>query len=364
MKKLTNNIRKIKIIGILFFLLFFSLAPLPTKKALAWETWGSIPMGVGIETVKEQLLLFATSALQQASIKLSTQNIYMAVSGGSGGGVGFIVNWQATLNTDPIKEAAKYIESLSSSSTQGRGSSNYEVMDNNSLDPSVMANFEGVGEKGLAQYFQSPRFIDSANAQVSVSVSGGNYSATIANIGMGIASQATSTNKCAITYTSNPANMFADGTFKNFNKFISGNNDPWSYATCMQGVYQEKLDSLKKIAETQATAYGGFKGTASGGNTLYPGSLMLAKVANVENIGNQVIANAKGVQQVITSLVMKMGMDAMQNGIGNIKAQVEKGASNVSNKINSQAQNQVNNFGPGAMFGNSSMPSGLPGLGL
>jgi hypothetical protein len=239
-----------------------------------------------------------------------TQNVYMSVSGGSGGGgPKFIVDWQMTLETDPQKEAAIYIESMSSMSTQMRGSANYQ-------------SSEGAGR---------------------------NYMSGLGNIAGGITSQASISNKCPITFTASTTTMFSDGTFKNFSKFMSGVNDPWSYQTCMQNAYLEKLASLQRIAEVKAMANQGFIGSPG-----YPGILIKEKMANVENMGNQVIANANGIAEVISSMVMKMTMDAMNNGIGNVQAQVQKGAVNVSGKLNVQTQNQVNNFGPGAMFGNGS----------
>jgi len=306
----------LKIISLLLIFLFFFLAPLPGKKALAWETWGSIPMGVGMDKMIEQLMIVMTGAAKQAAIKMITEKVYSAVSGGSGGGgPKFIVNWQGALETDPQKEAAIFIESMSSMSTQMRGSANYQ-------------SSEGVG--------------------------GGNYMSGLSNIVSGITSQASSSNKCPVTYTGDPSNMFADGTFKNFSQYMSGNNDPWSYQTCMQKAYEDKLASLKEIAKTKATAYQGFIGTGQDGNVSYPGILVKEKMANVENMGNEVIANAKGLPEVITATVMKMGMDAMNNGIGNVQAQIQKNVTNVSDKINTQIQNQTKNFGPGALYGNSS----------
>jgi len=333
----------------LVLFLVLSLAPLPGGKALAWETWGSIPMGVGMTSIIDQLMIVITGAAQQASAKMSLQSTFAAVAGGGGGGgPKFITDWQGALETDPQAEAASYIESMSSNSTRMKDSSFYE-----SADDSAMVAFEGVGADGLAQYFRSPRFVDSASA-AGASASSGNYMASLKAIVQGITSQAASSNKCPLTYEGNPANMFADGTFKNFSKFMSGNNNPWSYQTCMQKAYEDKLASLKKIAEVQAGAYSGFKGTGTNGMVSYPGSLIKEKVANVEKMGNDIIANADGIAKVITSAVIKMGMDAMQNGIGNVKAQIQKNVTNVSNKATTQTQNQVEKYGPGALYGNPS----------
>lgn len=348
MKKITQNIRRVKIIGILFLVL--SLAPLPGEKALAWETWGSIPMGVGMTTVIDQLMIVITGAAQQASAKMSLQSTFAAVSGGGGGGgPKFITDWTAALETDAQEEAASYIESMSSNSTQMKGSSFYE-----SADDSAMVTFEGVGADGLAQYFRSPRFIDSASAQAEDRTESSNYAATLKDIGQGVTDQASNGNPCAVTYQGNPNNMFADGTFKNFSQFMSGNNNPWSYQTCIQKAYEDKLASLKEIAKTKAIAYQGFIGTGQNGMVSYPGSLIKERVANVEKMGNDIIANADGIAKVITSAVIKMGMDAMNNGIGNVKAQIQKNVTNVSNKATTQMQNQVDKYGPGAMYGNSS----------
>ena len=107
-KKLKNNFL-LKITFVLFFFLFFSLALLPGEKALAWETWGSIPMGVGMTEVIDQLKIVVTGAAQQAAIKMITEKVYSSVSGGSSGETKFIVSWEEALETDPQKEAASYI---------------------------------------------------------------------------------------------------------------------------------------------------------------------------------------------------------------------------------------------------------------
>ena len=313
MTKALKNILRTKIFGILFLALV--LVSFPERKAQAWETFVSNPIQSFLEEALKQLNIVVTGAAKQVAIKMITQNVYMSVSGGSeGGGARFIVNWQGALEDDPRKEAAIFIENMSSRSTQMRGSVNYK--------PS-----EGVG-------------------------GGKNYMASLGNIVESLTSQDASFNKCPVTYEGSPDNMFADGTFKNFSKFMSGNNNPWSYQTCMQNAYEEKLASLKEIAKTKAMAFSGFKGTEQGGNISYPGSLVFAKVANVEKMGFEAIANASGIGEVITSAVMKMAMDAMNNGIGNIQSQIQKGATNVSDKSDTQAQNKIDNFGPGALFGN------------
>jgi hypothetical protein len=320
MKKTTKNNLALKIISVLFFSLLLFFSPFPQRKASAWlDTLIPKFLLPPMDQLLQQLNVMMTGASKQAAIKMITQNVYNSVSGGGGGGPKFIVDWQMTLETDPQKQAAIYIESMSSMSTQMRGSVNYQ-------------SSEGVG---------------------------GNYMSGLSNIVGGITSQVSSSNKCPLTYTGNPANMFADGTFKNFSKFMSGVNNPWSYQSCMQNAYLEKLASLQKIAEIKAVANQGFIGSPG-----YPGILIKEKMANVENMGNQVIANANGIAEVITSAVMKMTMDAMNNGIGNVQAQIQKGAGNPLDKLNTQTQNQSNNFGPGAMFGNSSMPTPpeLPGL--
>lgn len=319
MQKITKNNLGIKIIWVLFFSLALFFSPFPQREASAWIDT-VIPKLIlpPMDELLKQLNIMMTGAAKQAAIKMITEQVYSAVSGGSGnGGTKFIVSWQSALEDDPQKEAAIYIESMSSSSTQMRGSSSYQ-------------SSEGTD---------------------------GNYMSGLSNIVKGISSQTSSSAKCTITYEGDPSNMFADGTFKNFSKFMSGPNDPWSYQTCMQNAYEVKLASLKEIAKAKAVAFSGFKGTESGGNMSYPGSLVFAKVANIENMGNQVIANANGIAEVITSAVMKMSMDAMNNGIGNVQEQIQKGASNPSDKSDTQTQNQVDNFGPGAIFGNPSMPN-------
>ncbi len=309
-KKLKNNfLLKILFVGFLALALFFS--PFPQRQASAWIDT-VIPKVIlpPMQTLLDQLQVMLTGALQQAAIKMISENVYSSISGGSGsGGTKFIVNWQTALETDPQKEAAIFIESMSSMSTQMRGSFNYK-------------SSEGVG---------------------------GNYMSGLGNIVGNITSQATNSNKCPIS-TITPGNLLSTKTFKPLESFT----DPWTYKNCMQATYEEKLNSLKEIATAQAIAYQGFKGTGSGGNISYPGSAVAAKMFNVENMGNEVIVNADGIAKVITSIVMKMGMDAMNNGIGNIQEQIQKGATNVSNKINTQVQNQTKNFGPGAMFGNFS----------
>lgn len=340
----------LKIIFVLFFSLVLSFLPLPQRKASAWiDTIIPKVITPPMQTLLDQLEVMLTGALQQAAIKMITENVYTSISGGSGsGGTKFIVNWKTALVTNPKKTTALYIEQLTKSSTRGKGGSSYEPASNSSV-----ANFEGVGKEGLAQYFRSPRFIDSASAQ-EASDSSEDYTSTLQELGQNIADEITNESPCTITYEGSPDDMFDDGTFKNFSKFISGVNNPWSYATCIENAAEENLEENKAVEEAQAIAYQGFKGSGSDGNISYPGSAVAAKLFNVENMGNEVIVNADGIAKVITSIVMKMGMDAINNGIGNVQEQTQKNISNTSDKSNAQTQNQVDNFGPGAVYGNSS----------
>lgn len=364
MKKTHQNNFGKKAIWVLLFALGLFFSPVSSKEASVWIDT-VIPKFIlpPMDEMLRQLNYIITGAAKQAAVKVITQNVYGIIGGQNGGGAMFIVNWQTALITNPIEEAAAYIDELSTRSTQMMGTYFYTQAAWSSYG--MAKNFEGVGKEGLAQYFQSPQFIESAQAQTYSSSSAnslggsGSYSAELQQIAKDIASEKTSPNKCVITYTGNPENMFEDGTFKKFSLFMTGVNNPWSYANCIEYAYEEKREQLEKIYSTRAMAYQGFTGTEQDGNTTYPGILAKELVANAEDLGNKVIASANGVAEVIVSSVMNMAMNAIQNGIGNIQAQVQRGVSNVSSKANSQTQNQIHNYGPGALYGNSSKPTSL-----
>jgi hypothetical protein len=351
-QQLIKTIPGVKIIWIVFFSLMLFFSPFPERKAEAWvDTFILKPIQSFLEEGLDQILVLATGAAKQAAVKMITVNVYSAVSGGSGGGgTKFITNWQDTLTAAPKKEASLYIEQLTKKSTQMKGSSLYK----SASSALIGAQFEGVGEEGLAEYFQSPRFVDSVSAQYDFADGSKDYAATLQEIGQNIVDEEEDEDPCDITYEDNNTGyIFEDGTFENFSTYMEGTNNPWSYEACVKNAYEEKLAELKKEAETKAVAYQGFVETGLNDMVSYPGILVKEKIANIENMGNEVIANANGLGEVIVSAVMKMGMDAMNKGIGNVQSQTQKKITDVSSKASSQVQNQVKTSGPGkALFGN------------
>jgi len=310
-----------KIIIIFFLILALSFSPVTAEKAYAWDAVLGETFGNLMRKMMDQIDAVIRGMMKQAAMMSINQLTVKLVAGGSNGPM-FIVNWQDYLLGQPQQRALAGSLLYLNDSLSGRGSSS-------GYRPAP--GFEGIGQNafsmGLGQYSNySGRLLEQTK------------SAIISNQGT-----------ARMTYQGNPSQMFAKGNFKDMSVFLSGINNPWAFQLNAQDKYQELLRREELIASTKANAGGGFTGLEKNGQTILPGSVARENLVNAQNLGNNIIANATSLPEIITGVVSKMATQLMTQGIGNIQAQVQKSIS-VQNRARFQMNAQINSGGPGALY--------------
>ncbi|MFA7319287.1 MAG: hypothetical protein WC022_01685 [Parcubacteria group bacterium] len=311
--KLAKNISTIFTIA-LFSLMFFSC---PAKTQAAFWPGVDPPIQRMLDTIYQTIQGIIMGAAKQAAVKMLNSQIDSLVSGnGSGGdGAAFITDWRDYLVIQPQNSTDTYMNSYLTKMTGGRGSSS------------------GYSSEGFS--------------------GAGNYASSIVQMEKNNMTQRGKIPQ--MTYQSDPSKMFNSGNFKNLELYLSGVNNPWAADIAFQNAYQRKLDEQTLMQQTRAIAYQGFKGTSSGTGddetVTYPGSLTKDSVANVENIGNNVIASAQSIPEVISSVVSQMITKAIQKGFDGIQKSVQNEDSS-QNKLDSGTNDSIANNGPGVLFGN------------
>lgn len=301
---------------LLLLTLFFS--PIQTPRANAWDAIPAALFKQLLENIQTQINGMILGMLKkQALANLNTQ-INSLVGGGVNGSPAFITNWQDYLFNDPANQTRAYMNDYLSRMTSGRGTySGY-----------ISEGFSGAG----------------AN----------NYLAELKQIGINsIKNNDSLDNVPKATYEGDPDQMFASGNFRNMSLYLSGTNNPWAFDVATQNAYQTKLDQAKEIQKNKSLAYQGFKGTGEKGfnsTITNPGSLIKEAVANVQNLGNNIIANANNPGEIIGAVVSQMITQSIQQGFSAVQRKAMQQNYSVQNKINDEINNTINTSGPGARF--------------
>jgi hypothetical protein len=150
-----------------------------------------------------------------------------------------------------------------------------------------------------------------------------------------------------VTMEMDPSQMFSAGNFKGFNQYLSGVNNPWAFNQAVEAEYRRKLEEEKNKAAVKAGAGQGFLGQEDAkGNTTYPGSLAMQNMANVQDIGNKIIADADQIPEVIVAIVSQMISRAMQQGFTEVKTKLNT----ETNQSNQKMMNSIKTSGPGGQF--------------
>lgn len=300
----------------LFVLLFFVFSFFPTHRSQA-ALWPAIDpiIKTALEKIQKQIDGMLLGAAKQASIKAIQQQMNSLIAGGSGsGGAMFVTDWKAYLVTQPQSQANLFINDYISQSLKGRGS----------LSSYVPAGFEGVGSNSsyLSQLEQGAKAITSNNPAQS-----------------------------QVTFTGDPSTMFAGpDPFKQLNLYLSGVNNPWAFNIDVQIKYQDELEKQKLIAQTKVIAGQGFPGKESNGMTIAPGSVIKDQLSKVQGMGLDMIANAQNLPEIITSAVSMTINQTIQQGIGNVQAQVNREIANAKAKAAAQMTQTIGTQGPGALY--------------
>jgi hypothetical protein len=290
-----------KILCMAILAVVFSLSPFHAPKAHA--LWGEIINAVLTEELAEiydEVQGVILGAQKQAAIQSLNNQVSDIVGGSSTDDSKVIGDYSDFIYDKPTEKTKLYVNDLIDQSLDERGSySGYEP------------NNEGFG-----------------------SSEGGNYYAQLKQITQDDIINPTDPK---VTYSGDPGqNMFSDGNLGKFLSYTSpyNINNSWNYESHFEYEYEKKLTKEQDAARTEAQAGGGYASTRQGDTIVTPGSLIGANMANVQDIGNNVIANAQHMPEIITSLVQQMITQTIQNGIGNAKQNAQR-----ENNQNQSSQN-------------------------
>ncbi len=353
-----------KIIFACFLSAALIFAPVQTHQADA--LWGEVlnaSLTTILQYIQNMIQGMMMGMMKQMATQMLNQDMGNMIGGSSTSNAKFITNWQDFMFTQPKQEADNYMNDYLSQLTKGRGSITGYIPNNNLGSSGLLSdNYEGVGN-GSFNYGMSQDDPEYASLIATAEAKGinlggvntGNAGNYMQQLVQGAKNSISDSTMPTPTYQGNPAqNLFSDGTFKNLNTYLSGINNPWAFNMNAEQKYQEQLTQNQQAAQAQAVAYQGFKGTSSGGTITNPGSLIKENMANVQDMGNKVLASANSMPEIITSVIQQIVTQSIQSGIGNAAANAQREVQNVQNQTAQQVQQQVQQNGPGAMFGNGS----------
>lgn len=302
----------------ILLLLAIIFSPFQAYKANAWD---AIPAQIFknlLENIQYEIRGMILGMLKKEAVSNLNNQINSLVGGGSNGSPAFITNWQDYLFDAPANQTRAYMNDYLSRMTSGRGT------------------YSGYTPEGFS------------------GASANNYLAELKQNGINsIENNDSLDNIPKTTYEGNPDQMFASGNFRNMSLYLSGTNNPWAFDIATQNAYQTKLDQAKEIQKNKSLAYQGFKGTGEKGSDstiTNPGSLTKEYVANVQNLGNNIIANASHPGEVISAVVSQMITQSIQQGFSAVQKKAMQQTYNVQNKITDEMNKAIENSGPGARF--------------
>ncbi|NTU67227.1 MAG: hypothetical protein HGB08_04905 [Candidatus Moranbacteria bacterium] len=298
-----------KYLFVAFFILTLSLSPMGAKESHAWDAIIGAAYHRMLDTIYDNIKGAILAALKQAAAKTINDLIGKLVTGSSPSSTKFIYDWQDYLKDQPKKVANSYINDYLSKVTGGMASSNF------------------TSSEGFS--------------------SGSSYAKSLVSLAQSTTSL--SSNEAQLTYTSDPADMFSNGNgLKDFNNYLSGVNNPWSFQINADDVWNAKKSDEEKIASDQGLAYSGYKATVDkdGNYVITPGSNTKDAVSNAQDIGNKAVASANHPAEVIVSIVTQILTKAITNGIGNIQSIISqaiagKETSSVSDALTSAVTGAV-----------------------
>jgi hypothetical protein len=367
MNKNKNYIKKAIIVTALAFSI--SLSPIQAKPSLAWDAIPAAQFKQMLEEIADRIKGIIMGALKKQAAQMLNKQATKAVSGGKGGGGLIIDNWQAYLVKQPQSNTKLYMNDYLSKITSGKGSSTGYKSEGFGGLGGLLGGSGGTGSGG------GSTGTGGSGAKKSTGSSGGMLGGLLGKSGSGsmisgllggkgggssyssqlvqMAKKETVDQKQPkMTLEGDPTKMFAQGNFKLFDSFLSGINNPWSFVGNAQTEYQKKLAEEKKIAQTKAISYQGFKGVGEGkngkGKIKTPGSLVKDKTANTQDIGNKIIASATHPEEVISAIVSQMISQMMSQGMGSMQQMMKQVG--LSNQAGQQNKNNAATQGPGATF--------------
>jgi len=334
--------KKIMVFLLVLFLLFS-----PGKENEAQAFWGEFVQEsyhFMLQKIEDQITGVIMGTLKQQAVMMINREINSIIGGATGMGVRFITNWTDYLVTQPNMQEQRILNDYVSQVTRGVGSAvSYEAV---RLGTSIMANN---GSKTLGLKNGQPMVLGEDSSNEGFEEQAANHLLELTEV----AKSSIEETVPQITFEGSPENLFASGDFRGLETYFTGINNAWG----MQIHMDEKKEEIKKQTQNEALAKsianGGFIGTGEEngeGNITYPGTLIKESIANIEDLGNKIIASAQSMPEVISSVVSRMMTQLIQRGFNEVDRMVQKQINDVTNQVNSQVNKAISEVGPSAQY--------------
>jgi hypothetical protein len=308
--------------------------------------WDAIPAAIYKQTMEKidwNIQGIIMGALKQQAARIINEQVNKLVGGTVGSAAMFITDWEDFIVNEPQRQARTYMNDYLSQITMGRGSySGYSYRSYGTvLGASDSKTNEGFfGGKVLGEN-------DVQGNGTGNSASSDNYYETLLDTGKA----ATVDKKDLVPdYEGSPSQMFASGNFKNMNSYFSGVNNPWAFDIQARGRYAMYQEDQRQQAFARSIAYQGYLGTTKNGRIVTPGSTIEQTVANVQDIGNKIIAAAQHPEELISSVVANVINTAIKQGIGAASNMVDRQVNQVTDKVLNTVNSNLRSVGPRALY--------------
>jgi hypothetical protein len=306
---------KFKLVAIILTISLFSFV-FPNKASA--DHWGAAMLAATwartMKLIDEAIHGVIIGALKQAALETITSTVNNIISGGSGGGVLFITNWEDYLVRQPRRDTELYMNDLFTITMRGTGSTvNYAAR-----------SAGGTPVNSINQEFEAYKRGAFGNIEP--------YNLT--------------------SYCDDPSTMYADNTWSCYKAYWSNpmNSTFGREAVVWTPALLAKQNEAERIAQTKAASYQGFLPQEKNGQVITPGSTIASIQAGVENLGKDIVANAENAPEIISSLVVSLTTKTILQGIGNAQRQVQREIDNSISSARRDINQSVNISGPGSVF--------------
>ncbi len=259
MKLLTTKI------FIIFFCFFLAFSPLSATKAdAAWIPVIDPMIKQAMEVMVRMIDKMGSGSMKQAAAMALYEAMVAFIEGNSSGGGLIVRDWGEQLIRTPREKGNTRINDRISKAVSGRGGANYEGF-------------------------------------------GGNLTQTMTQEAKARTSEK---KKVSYNYEGDPKQMFSqsDGLNK-LSEYI--NNHPVGVVNALEDEDKEIMTEENKLAQVPAQAYGGFMPLGGLENVSIPGSLVQDIVANIQDIGNKVLAGSDGMAETIITAALNAAINQM-----------------------------------------------------
>jgi len=327
-----------KIIFSLF--LFFGISFVSNSCHAFWPAdWAlNASLDTMLKEMKEEIKRAAIAALKQEAAQTINQTVSNAISQGNGTGAMFITNWENFLIKQPQRKTELYMNDFFSNLSRGRNPIDYSR--NLNLFGSINGNQKVAGANTIREGIVKGDTLSSQGWTSTFQ----SYPSALEQGARSITTDASIT-PCPETDFSD---MFTSKTWATTNTFfaIDTCNSPGFNKIATEEYLMESAKQ-EKIAEAQGIAYKGFLPTMSGDTIITPGSTIEAIQAQVEDIGNKIIAGADSIPEVITALVTRMTVKTIQQGIGQAGNYARR---EINSKVNNYSRQVRSSVDPRQIF--------------